>query len=80
MDNVKYQSDIIHDNEMTCNCAVFQQKGYICMHDLVPCHDYKSTRIFLECKGISVLELPWNSPAMHLIEYVWKIIKKVIGN
>ena len=41
MDNVKYQSDIIHDIEMTCNCAVFQQKGYICMHDLAPCHNYK---------------------------------------
>ena len=38
MDNVKYQSDIIHDNEQTCNCAVFQQKDYICMH-LRPCHN-----------------------------------------
>ena len=29
----KYQSDIIHDNEMTCECVVFLQKEYILMHD-----------------------------------------------
>ena len=80
MYNVKYQSDIIHDIEMTCNCAVFQQKGYICMHDLAPCHNYKSTRTFLECKGISAQEWPGNSPAMNPTENTWNIIKKVIGS
>ena len=50
------------------------------MHDLMPCHNYKSTRPFLECKGISVLELPGNSPAMNPIDNVWNIITKVIGN
>ena len=29
LDNAKYQSDIIHDIEMTCECVVFLQKGYI---------------------------------------------------
>ena len=29
MDCAKYQSDIIHDIEMTCECVVFLQKGYI---------------------------------------------------
>ena len=29
MDSAKYQSDIIHDIEMTCECVVFLQKGYI---------------------------------------------------
>ena len=80
MDNVKYQSDIIHDIEMTCNCAVFQQKGYICRHDLALCHNYKSTRTFLECKGISAPEWPGNSPAMNPTENVWNIMKKVIGS
>ena len=80
MDNVNYQSDIYHDIEMTCNCAVFQHKGYICLHDLAPCHNYKSTRTFLEYKGIFILEWPRNSPAMNPIENVWNIIKKVIGN
>ena len=50
------------------------------MYDLAPCHDYKSTRTFIECKGISVLEWPRNSPAMNPIEIVWNIIKRVIGN
>ena len=32
MDSAKYQSDIIHDNEMTCERVVFLQSGYIlCM-------------------------------------------------
>ena len=36
MDSAKYQSDHIHDNEMTCECVVFLQKGYIlCM---ISCH------------------------------------------
>ena len=35
MDSVKYQSDIIHDIEMTCECVVFLQKGYI-FYELAP--------------------------------------------
>ena len=37
---------------MTCELFVRLQKGYIFMHDLAPCHNSKSTRIFLDCKGI----------------------------
>ena len=47
---------ITHDIEMLCECIVFLQKGYIFMHDLSLCHNSKSTRIFLNCKGIPVLE------------------------
>ena len=50
------------------------------MHDLGLCHNPESSRTFLECKGISVLELPGNSPGMSTIENVWNIIEKVIGN
>ena len=36
MDSAKYQSDIIHDNELTCEFVVFLQKEYIlCM---ISCH------------------------------------------
>ena len=56
MYSAKYQSDIIRDIEITCECVVFLQKGYIFMHDLVPCHTSKNTRIFLDCKGMPVLE------------------------
>ena len=32
IDSAKYQSDIIHDNEMTCECVVFLQKDiFLCM-------------------------------------------------
>ena len=81
MDSAKlYQSDIIHDIEMTCECVVFLQKGYIFMHDLAPDHNSKSTRIFLDCKGIPILEWPGNLPDMNPIENVWNIMKKEIGN
>ena len=40
MDSAKYHSDIIHDNELTCEFVVFLQKGYIFMHDLAPCHNF----------------------------------------
>ena len=56
MDRAKFQRDIIHDIEITCECVVFQHKVYIFMHDLESCHNSKSTRTFLECKGIPVLE------------------------
>ena len=55
-DSAKYQSDIIHDIEILCECVVFPEKGYIFIHEIAPCHNYKSTRTFQECKGISVLE------------------------
>ena len=56
MDSAKYQSDIIHDIEMTCECVVFLQKGYIFMHDLAPCHNSKRTRTCQECNEIPGLE------------------------
>ena len=54
---------------------MFKQKGYICMHDLEPCHNSKSSRIFLECKGISVLEWPGNSSDINTIDNVRNIMK-----
>ena len=50
------------------------------MHDLAPCNNSKSSRTFLECKGISVLELPENLQDKNPIENVWNIKKKVNGN
>ena len=31
MDSAKYQSDIIHDIEIACECVVFLRNGYIFM-------------------------------------------------
>ena len=50
------------------------------MHDRELCHNSKSTRTFLECKGIPILECPGNSPDMNPIENIWNIMKKEIGN
>ena len=80
MDSAKYRSDIIHYIKMTCECVVFPQKGYILMHDLAQCDNSKSSRIFLDCKGIPTLELPGNSLDMNPIETVWNILKKEIGS
>ena len=65
MDSVKYQSDFIHYIKMTCVCVVFLQMGYIFMHDLAPCHDSKSTRIFLDCKGIPVRTIEYARHESH---------------
>ena len=56
MDSAKYQSDSIQATEILCEFVVFPKKGYIFIRDLAPCHNSKSTRTFLECKGIPVLE------------------------
>ena len=48
--------------------------------DLAPCNNSNYTRIFLEYKGIPVLEWPGYSPDMNPIEDVVSIIKKEIGN
>ena len=79
-DSAKYQSGIIHDIEMSCECVVILQKRYIFMHDLAPCQNSKSNRIFPDCNGISILELTGNSPDMNPIENVWNLMKKEIGN
>ena len=80
MDSAKYQSDNIHDIEMTCECVVFPQKGYIFMHDLAQCHSSKSTRTFLCCIEILVWTRPGNLPDMNPIENVWNTMKKEIGS
>ena len=40
------------------------QKGYILMYDVAPCHNSKVLRTFLECDGIPILNWPGNSPEM----------------
>ena len=55
-------------------------EGIYFMHDIVPCNNSKSTRIFIDCKGKPVLELPGNSRDMNPIVNVWNLMKKEIGN
>ena len=80
MDSAKYQSDIIYDIEMACECVVFPRKEYIFMHDLAPCHNTKRTRTFLECKGIPFLDWPGILPDITPIENVCNIMHTVIAN
>ena len=75
----KYQSDIIHDIEILCECVVFPQKGYVFIHDITPCHNSKSTRTFQESKGIPVLECLGKRPDMNTIENVWSIMKRLVS-
>ena len=71
MNSAKYQSDIIHNIDMTCECVVFH---------IYICHNSKGTRPFLKFKGMPLLKWPGNRPDMSPIENVWIIIKKEIGN
>ena len=54
MDSAKYQSDIIHDIEIVCECVVFPQKVYILY--MISHQNSKSTRKHQECKGIPTLD------------------------
>ena len=80
MDSAKYQSDIIYDIEMACECVVLQRKGYIFMHNLAPRHNTKRTRTFLDCKGIPFLDWPRILQDITPIENVWNIMHTVIAN
>ena len=78
MDTAKYQSDIIHDIEILCECVVFAQKGYIFIHDIAQCHNCKSTETFQECKEIPILELRGNQQDMNTIENIWNKMKRLV--
>ena len=60
--------------------VVFPQKGYIFMHDLAPCHNFKGTRTFLACNDLPVLKWRGNSPEINSIENFWNIMKEGICN
>ena len=62
------------------NALCSHRRDIYFMHDLAPCHNSKSTRVFLDCKEITVLEWPGNLPDMNLIENFWNVMKKEIGN
>ena len=67
-----------HDIEILCECVVFPQKGYIFIHDIQPCYNSKSIKIFQECKEILVLELLGNRRHINTIENVWNIMKRLV--
>jgi transposase len=48
-------------------------------HDLVPCHNSKAVRKFIQENKISMLNWPGNSPDMNPIENLWSIQKKCRG-
>ena len=73
-----------HDNGVCVDCYDCEIQTHvnvlwsIFMHSLLPCNNSKSTRTFLEYKGIPVLEWPGYSPDMNPIEDVWNIMKRFV--
>ena len=80
MDSAKYQSDIFHAIEMAYECILFPQKGCIFMNDLAAYHNTKSTRTFIECKEVPILDWSENSSDINPITNIWNIMHKEIGN
>ena len=76
LNSIKYQTEILGDIKLKCDCLAYPIKNYIFMHDKAPCHFSASTQRFMADRGVDVLPWPGNSPDLNPIEKVWDIMKK----
>ncbi len=58
---------------------LFKDADFIFQQDLAPVHTAKSTRSWLNERGVGVLDWPANSPDLN-IENLWSIIKRKMRN
>jgi len=54
---------------------LFKDADFISQQDLAPVHTAKSTKSWLNDRGVGVLERPANSPDLN-IENLWSIVKR----
>ncbi len=55
---------------------LFKDADFIFQQDLAPVHTAKSTKSWLNDRGVGVLDWPANSPDLNLIENIWSIVKR----
>ncbi len=58
---------------------LFKDADFIFQQDLAPVHTAKSTKSWLNDRGVGVLDWPANSPDLN-IENLWDIIKRKMRN
>ena len=68
LNSIKYQTEILGDIKLKCDCMAYPIKNYIFMHDKAPCHFSASTQRFMADRGVDVLPWPGNSPDLNPIE------------
>ncbi len=58
---------------------LFKDADFIFQQDLAPAHTAKSTKSWLNDRGVGVLDWPANSPDLN-IENLWSIVKRKMRN
>ncbi len=59
---------------------LFKDADFIFQQDLAPAHTAKSTKSWLNDRGVGVLDWPANSPDLNPIENLWGIVKRKMRN
>ncbi len=59
---------------------LFKDADFIFLQDLAPVHTAKSTKSWLNDRGVSVLDWPVNSPDLNPRENLWGIVKRKMRN
>ncbi len=76
IDSLAYQ-DILNEN-MIVEMNIHYPDDWYFMQDNASCHTSRSTREWLESKGVRIIEWAANSPDLNPIENIWGMMKKII--
>jgi len=74
--NAAIYQDILEQFMLPLADKLYGDADFIFQQDLAPAHNAKSTKTWFNNHGITVLDLPANSPDLDPIENLWGIAKR----